>query len=276
MSDTLSPRTTIGQLVYASPPAIDLGRLAADLDSALAGCNAGSISVASHENGHSIIDVGASRVGIAVAAGLDRTGAAAVTVTVGHGPSPKGEASLARRQSVLARLIAQRIASRFPPIETIWSETDEVATPATFQRLREQLIERCRIQGELRAQTARARRSLPRPGLEASDVARMFAQFEATLDARRTGRPGLPGDAQGENGCATPEEPTAPLLRIAAHVIDATLMVVALPVGAAMMVYSLSRGADLNTSARALAISGTGLGLLHLAGGTVALRMLAL
>ena len=275
MSDRHPTRTTIGQLVYASRPAIDFARLTADLDAALTGCDAGSISAAKVRDDLALIDVGASRVGVALAAGLDRTGAAAVTVTVGHGPEPQGEASLARRQSVLARLIAQRIASRFPPLETLWSETAEVVTPDTFERVREDLIERRQIRSEFQARCARAHRSIPQTGVEPKDVARMFARFEATLDARRTGL-AEPIAAWGDPGSAGRAEPASPLLRVAAHLIDATLMMIALPVGAAMMIYSLSRGPDLSNSARALAISGTGLGLLHLAGSTAALRMLVL
>ena len=275
MPDTLPTRTTIGQLVYASMPAIDFRRLTADLDAALSGCNVGRISVAIERDGLALIDVGASRVGVALAAGLDRTGAAAVTVTVGHGPDPEGEASLARRQSVLARLIAQRIASRFPPIEILWSETAEVATPGTFERMREDLIERRQIQSELREEREQAARSLPPVATEPNEVARMFARFEATLEARRTDH-AEPVSVRPEALSAARDERAARLLRLAAHVIDATLMVVALPVGAAMMIYSLSRGPDLHTSARALAISGTGLGLLHLAGSTAALELLIL
>jgi hypothetical protein len=59
--------------------------------------------------------------------------------------------------------------------------------------------------------------------------------------------------------------PSAPM-RLAAHMIDATLMVVALPVGAAMMIYSLSRGANLNTSARAMAVSGIGIAIVQKVG----------
>lgn len=274
MPETVATRTTVGRLVYAAMPRIDFGRLTADLDEALAGCDAGAVRMALERDGLALIDVGASRVGIALAAGLDRGGAAAVTVTVGHGPGPGGETTLARRQSVLARLIANRIALRFPPIESLWSETAEVATPGTFERIRDELIERRRIQAETQAEEARARRLLPRMGEEPGDLARMFAHLEATLDARRCGR-AEPAAASGELGRSCAERP-APLLRAAAHLIDATLMVVALPVGVAMMVYSLSRGPDLNTSARALALSGTGLGLLHIAGSTAALRMLVL
>ena len=51
--------------------------------------------------------------------------------------------------------------------------------------------------------------------------------------------------------------------RLAAHSLDATLLVVALPVGAAMMTYSLVRGGDLRTSGRMMALCGIGIGAMH-------------
>lgn len=280
MTAPIQTRTTIGQLVYRSMPPIDFGKLTADLDAALVGCDAGRLSHALERDGLAIIDIGGSRVGISLAKGLDRKGAAAVTVTVGHGPFSAGDLTLARRQSVLARLIAQRIAASFPPLETVWTETPEITTTDTFQRLREELIERRRVQAELRDARAEARRSYA-PPMEAADVSRMFARFEATLDARRSGRgelalAGIPVGALAMEAPPPAPDRSRPLLRLAAHMMDATLMVIALPVGVAMMVYSLSRGGDVNTSARAMALSGLGLGVLHLMGSTEALRALVL
>lgn len=272
MTDPLQTRTTIGRLVYRAMPPIDFRRLTADLDAALVGCEAGHLGLALERDGMALIDLGGSRVGIALAQGLDGSGGAAVMVTVGHGPAG-GDASLARRQAVLARLIAQRIAARFPPVETLWSETPEMATAGTFRRLREELMTRRAQQIEAQAERARARRASRRQAVEPEDVARMFARFDATLDARRSGR-AEPAPAGGEPGGAT--EPPSPLLRLTAHMIDATLMVIALPIGAAMMVYSLSRGGDINTSARAMGIVGTSLGLLHATGSAAALRLLML
>lgn len=275
MTDAHQARTTIGQLVYRSLPPIDFKRLTADLDTALLGCGAGRLGLAFERDGLALIDIGGSRVGIALAVGLDPSGGAAVTVTVGHGPAADGEASLARRQVVLARLIAQRIAARFPPLETVWSETAEVVTANTFQRLREELMTRRAQQIEAQAERLRARRATRRRSVEPEDVARMFARFDAALDARRSSRfePVVAGPAPG---ATLLEEPASPLLRLTAHLIDATLMVIALPIGAAMMVYSLSRGGDINTSARAMGIAGTSLGLLYASGSSTALRMLML
>lgn len=66
-----------------------------------------------------------------------------------------------------------------------------------------------------------------------------------------------------------PEEPVAladrpsPQLRLAAHAMDATLIVVAPPVGAALMTYGILRGSDLVRSGRAMAVTCTAVGLLQ-------------
>ena len=60
--------------------------------------------------------------------------------------------------------------------------------------------------------------------------------------------------------------PSAPL-RLAGHMMDATLMVVALPVGAAMMTYGLVRGGDVYRSGRMLALCGIGMVALEGLGG---------
>lgn len=272
MTAPLQTRTTIGQLVYRKLPAIDFARLTADLDAALAGCEAGRIRRALERDGMAIMDVGGSRVGVALTRRLDATGAGAVTISVGFGPEPGGDQSLARRRSVLARLIAQRIATRFPPLETVWTESDQVATPAIFEALGAALAQRRAQQALLRTERARRRRAAPRPMTEAADVGRLFARFDAALDARRAGltETALAGGAMAvaldRDDPAEPPSPPSSRLRLAAHLIDATLMVVALPVGVAMMIYGLSRGADINTSARAMALSGVALAALHTAG----------
>ncbi len=55
--------------------------------------------------------------------------------------------------------------------------------------------------------------------------------------------------------------PMSTQLRLAAHSMDATLIIVALPVGAAMLTYSLLRGGNANISGRMMAITCTLVGL---------------
>lgn len=58
-------------------------------------------------------------------------------------------------------------------------------------------------------------------------------------------------------------EASSPQLRLAAHAMDATLIVVAPPVGAALMTYGLLRGGDVKRSGRAMAMTCTVVGLMH-------------
>ncbi|NDV01147.1 hypothetical protein [Pseudoroseicyclus tamaricis] len=55
------------------------------------------------------------------------------------------------------------------------------------------------------------------------------------------------------------------VLRLAAHTINASVMVIALPVGASLMVYSCLRGEDLTLSARTMAVTGMAVGLMQMA-----------
>lgn len=50
-------------------------------------------------------------------------------------------------------------------------------------------------------------------------------------------------------------------MRVAVHTMNTTLMLVSLPIGASMMTYSILRGEDINLTARAMAITGTLVGL---------------
>ncbi|MBD3765490.1 MAG: hypothetical protein IE927_12380 [Rhodobacterales bacterium] len=57
---------------------------------------------------------------------------------------------------------------------------------------------------------------------------------------------------------AAPQDlaPLSTQMRLAVHAMNATMIVVALPVGAAMMTYSLLRGEDMRLSGRAMALTG--------------------
>jgi hypothetical protein len=59
----------------------------------------------------------------------------------------------------------------------------------------------------------------------------------------------------------TPQETPSTALRLAAHAINATMVAIALPVGAAAMTYSFMRGENVNASARMLAVLGIAIGL---------------
>ncbi len=117
---------------------------------------------------------------------------------------------------------------------------------------------------------ARSLRTIP--VVEAPDLSRMFLEAETAISARRSGWPDLRESAAGGSNAERVEavaRASVPL-RLAAHVINVTVTVIAWPIGAAMLLHGLAFGADLNTSVRVLALSTVGAGLLNLAGGSEA------
>ncbi|MGZ9809582.1 hypothetical protein ACXN5S_03880 [Pseudoroseicyclus sp. H15] len=94
-------------------------------------------------------------------------------------------------------------------------------------------------------------------------VALAPANKEPTLDNASRQKAEELRDALYVNGEA--EEAPSTVLRLAAHTINASVMVIALPVGASLMVYSCLRGEDLTLSARAMAVTGMAVGLMKMA-----------
>ncbi|EPX87226.1 hypothetical protein ruthe_00623 [Rubellimicrobium thermophilum DSM 16684] len=303
-ADTI-PRTTIGQLVYTASPRFSFARLVADLDSALSGCGVTERRLTWDHDDVAILDIGGARIGLCLAEDLGREKATAVTVAVGFAPVP-GDDRLARQQRRLAGLIAERISNRFPPSRTVWTESEETAGPDLFDRLNDCLALQINAEADAKKRvTARRlkverRRRLP----EQQDVSRILARIDATIAARQAGlpdpgpdaipvaRPGEPANREPDLPRAdrsslhavraalyAPDDPAedqrpSAKLRLAAHAMDATLMVVFLPVGAAVMAYGLARGADLKRSARMLALGGIWTGALSMAGGLDGLGVL--
>lgn len=265
-------RTTIGLLIYDRAPPLSLARLAADLDAALAGCGEGPRRMSWDHDDVAILDLGASRVALGLAAGPGGMGAA-VAVSVGPAPGQAG-GRLARRRDALARLIAERIADRYPPRERRWSEVAGAATAETLDALVEAALPMAEEPPELRRLLRRldeslaARARVGRPGREPAPPLATPAP-EAAPQAAPSGlgevREALLAAREGM------EEAPSKVRRLAAHTLDAATMVVALPVGAAMMTYSIGRGASLQASARAAALSGIALGAANAWGGVGAL-----
>lgn len=109
---------------------------------------------------------------------------------------------------------------------------------------------------------ARSRKSRPRPVLETNWL-----------------RPGVPANDMPDVPAAATEEATriraalyeeaaqatskgdSAQIRLAAHVMNATIMIMSLPIGASVMTYSLLRGGNLRSSARVMALVGIAIGV---------------
>lgn len=276
----VAPVTTIGQLFYARAPVMNFARLVADLDLGLAGFPAQCRQLSWDQEDVAFLDIDGARIGLSHERDLGPSKLAVVTVTVGHGDGPRQATGLVRRQARVAHLILDRIAARFAPDATLWQQSDEVSSPALLDQLHEAAALH-KLTDKV-VQMRQASHALPEP----KDMPRFIDRIDATLTARRAGQPDpvsvandvpdVPPPAISELASiraalyAGPEdiyEPPSDALRLAAFTMDATVMVVALPLGAAMMTYSIGRGANLTASARMLALAGIGVGALQSFGG---------
>lgn len=241
-----SPRTTIAQIVWDHAPQLGFRGLVNDMVGALDSTVAAARAIDWSGEDQAVIDFGGSRVAMGVGRAAD--GPLAMTVTVGYAPT--GDSTrLAENQTLLARLIVQRITSHFPAARVVWSHSMRHASHAMLAELVASPSGTPGIEEADAAPTERAARA--RHFARAEDLPRFFDTLETALVTRRAGGRPLPAPTEPE---VPADRPRRNRMRLAAHLLDASLLIVAFPVGAAMMIWSLARGADITTSARAVAV----------------------
>lgn len=142
-----------------------------------------------------------------------------------------------------------------------------------------------------KAPSATSARSRPRPAAppaaEAAPAATRPAAVQPSTGKAANDRPDLPPARQTElsrvRAALYPPEPPKPPrmgsentipLRLACHAMNATLIVVALPLGAAVMTYSVLRGEDLKLSARMMVLTGSLLAFSHSPAGQQVMAMI--
>ncbi|PLL13126.1 hypothetical protein C0V75_06825 [Tabrizicola sp. TH137] len=282
--------STIAQFVFDRDPALNLGLLVKELDAALERSGAGRRIITWDCDDVAFLDLDAVRFT------LSYTGEAAVglpaslMISVGPGPNRRHDPADRRRYEGLCQVIAERLRSRFAPRETLWHQ---VAGPVTtdlvddlFTRLPD-LANGAPKTLTRRSAPAEAIRAFPEAeeGMPVSFVEKAIAIKAAKAErARALGHAQPAGDAPlpandttAANGpdlrrvraALYPEADTPPenvRMRLAASALDVTLMVVYLPMGAAMLTRSLLRGGDVNASARVTALTCTMLGIAHMLG----------
>ena len=247
------PACTVAQLLFARPPRLDFAMLVADLEAAFRNCPEEGRHLHWDHDDLAILDVQGSRIIIGLDATLTGDHRACLTLGVGHGPG-EGEPGLARRQDTVSQMIAERIARICPPDAVIWHHSARALTPDLLDALIAELPT---------TSTDRMARDLTRR--------EEMARLRQGLDARRVtapaanDMPSLPDPQLQELArvraalLGGPQAPS-PALRLAAHAVNASLVCIALPVGAAMVTWSLLRGENLNASARLMAVIGIAIG----------------
>lgn len=280
--------TTIAQFVFDHDPALDLPRLVGELDTALQKSGAGQRRITWDCDDLAFIDVDDARfaLGYADATGKDDRRSLMVSV----GPPPDGSADFdGDRHAALCQSIAARLRDRFAPEHTVWHNVKGPVTTDLIDDLFDRLPEfdaTPKRPNDLRSAPARAIRAFPEAeraepvsfAEKAQAVKAAKAERARAMEAQKRAEdipepantiPPILRPPRTELGRvraalypeAETEKPPETRMRIAAHTMDTTLMLVFLPAGAAMLTYSLLKGGNVNASARMMALTCTVLGL---------------
>lgn len=287
--------STIAQFVFDRDPALKLPLLVRELDEALARSGAGDRHITWDCEDLVFVDLHGVRFTLSYtgepALGLPSS----LMISVGPGPHGRDDPRDRRRYEDLCHLIADRLRARFAPRETLWHQ---VAGPVTadlvddlFDRLPDFDGARTAFPLTRRSPPAEAIRAFPEVdgGMPVSFVEKALAIKAAKAERARAAtlqpansqpdqpRPSLGAKTTPKTPDLTrirsalyPEAPESTgqnvRMRLAASTLDVTLMMVYLPMGAAMLTHSLLRGGDVTASSRVMALTCTLLAFGHVAG----------
>lgn len=276
MSDSSS---TLAQMLFKGKPELNFAHVVGELDTALARYPASRRSLGWDCDDLAIFDLDGARIVLAYCDDLDGPHSACLTVAVGHGPLNNGASSLAKHRAAFCRKITDRLALRHRPDTVLWQEVDAPVTADLINSLVDHLPEH----------------DLHAPVEEETAVDRLLARMSVELNSRDTppamnfARPDPAGDMglsqmalepapvandvpdlprlsdpelSAVRAALYPDAKDGPVpdqsaqMRLAIHAMNATMIVVFMPVGLAAMVSGLRKGENLRFSAQLMALTG--------------------
>lgn len=249
--------STIAQAIYADPQKCSFVRVVTELEGLLSRLRNSTLRTRWDYEDVVVFDLGETRILLGWSENRADEAPACLLVSVGPLPSAEGRPQDVSYELLCSRLI-ERIQTRYPPDAVLWRQLPLAMEP----ELVDALIDAIPLSDDiLGPQTA------PKPSAAVRDPA---VQRLALLPANDT--PHLPVQADTElrklRAALYPElETPGPVvvpetvqLRLAAQAMNATLIVVYMPLGVAAMTYSLMRGGTIGFSARMMAVTGTVIG----------------
>ncbi len=251
--------STIAELLFLQSPNLNFARLVADLDAVLARFHDKDRQLTWDCEDLASFDMPGTRIVLATAE-TPRVGVAA-SLTLSVGPShlpprlnaaPKRRHPAVRHEALCSRLV-ERVQARLNPDAVFWHECDHPVTAEVIDSL-------------AYAKPKSSQRADPdHPIFTLLDEGNVDAVYQRGFQPSND-RPHIPLPRDPElsrlrlalypSDEAPPPYLISPQMRLAAHTMNATLIMVALPVGAAMMTYSVLRGENMRLTSAALVATG--------------------
>ncbi|PZQ99772.1 MAG: hypothetical protein DI533_03755 [Cereibacter sphaeroides] len=312
MSDVV--KSTVAQLFFKAPPPLNFAHAVKEIEQGLSRCQADNRQMSWDTDDVVAFDLDGARVALGYSDHLTGPHAACLTVSVGQGARIGMPAPLLQRRDALCRVLAERLTARWPVDAVVVQEVASPVTADIIEGLlgpgnraiqslpsaepvsdMERLLARMDVEMQTRTSqpvpnfippqkptftplsvrppTAWTEPSAaPKEPLEELEVAneRPALPQEHDLEAARI-RDALYADAPPM--VAEDDRPSTQM-RLAIHAMNATMIVVYAPLGAAVMTYSLLRGENMKLSGRMMALMGTALALGHTAFGQQIVSMI--
>ena len=292
---TYASLSTIAQLVCCPETPVNFARMVGDLDSVLSRFGDAQRQLSWDCEDVAIFDLPGTRIMLGWADQTGR-GNSCLSVAVGPSPVPARPGARDGHDALCVRLV-ERVQSRLEPRAVVWHQVEGVADAETIDTLIEalprlddiatagsgppeaEIITEPQATPEPQSATAapepateapkpqfRPRSSRPprQPYLRRATAAKPKPQAPAETandppDLPRQRDPELARLRAALYEPQETEEPEAPSaqMRLAVHAMNATLIVVYAPLGAAVMTYALLKGEDMKLSARILMLAGS-------------------
>ena len=276
--------STIAQLLFLNERSIDFARIVAELDAVLARLQPQKVRLEWDCDDFVCFDIPGTRIQLSWSEVERRGYRGCLSVAVGPGERAKG----GYHEDMCSRLV-DRIQTRFDPVAVLWCQADGAIGSDVIDDLLDALPNLvsplpdidsllpslARQEARLSAgNTPSAPWAPPRAAPRAAP--QVAPQAAASKSVPRRLRPAPPGAANDHphlppmRNCelhgvrqalypagAEQDRPYSTQMRLAVHCMNATLILVWTPMGAALMTYSLLKGEDMRLSARVMAVTGT-------------------
>ncbi|MDZ4136943.1 MAG: hypothetical protein U1D06_15335 [Paracoccaceae bacterium] len=272
---SVQPKSTIAQILFADRSDLNFAHVVGELDRSLDGVLGQEHSLIWDCDDVAIFDLASTRIILALvdfpkSDAEGRIYSTCLTVSVGTVPDQVQSSPLSRRHEGLCSVIADKIRGFYTAEAILWQELPHSMTPEMIDQLSERLPGRAgrgtaalmphaKPQQDLQPQPEPMPHPteivvINMPGIVANTLPDLPYFDRDRLTRVRDALYETP-DADTANA-----RPTAQI-RLAAHAVNATLVVVCLPLGAALFTYSLLRGEDMRMSAQAVALTGLFMGI---------------
>lgn len=258
--------STIAEILFLNAPNLNFARLVSDLDSVLARFADNDRHLTWEYEDIACFDMPGTRIVLATS-DTPRPGVT-ISLTLSVGPShlpPRLNAAPLRQNppvghDALCSRLVERVQSRLNPDAVLWHSVQGVVSAEVLDGL-------C---ADRRDEPLRLDPDHPIfDTVDDAGVEALYARgFQPSNDRPDLPAPRDPELARLRLALYPPVETpvphlTSPQMRLAAHSMNATLIIVSLPVGAALMTYSVLRGDNMRLTSRALVATGFASSLMH-------------